>query len=419
MDIFEELLENTKGFPVDQRQDIQNTAEMLMVIGALSKTDLQQSTQYILDHLPELRLDRARAHDPYLKAKAAPALLTSPSAEPDAQISSTRFPPLHMQKPSEQFDGDGLRLFDIDQARRFKSSAEKLATPRVDEQFKRRVALVELSIRLKVRLREAAQVEPELDPVRLKKFKAALSVVAKSLSGDVGNKAEREQMARMSFVQELREVGGDTDLAVDNFYKNAFADAERGHWGDVEVGEEEIHLGANFGDPDQAPDGLATQSLLGDWVDRQDKRERTEANKVLQAMPKIAAEHLNPKQYAAYRVMIDNNHLIDWKITKDGKMRFKAKELDASDDSNTVGKILQRDLNYQNIRGATLLITETASKLNTLLRGHDGQEVVQTEKGLGRLAKSTAEILADPAVQARHAPTAGKPRGKGKGGPGL
>ncbi|MHB1641964.1 MAG: hypothetical protein ACYCS8_04815 [Acidithiobacillus sp.] len=413
MDIFEELLQNTKGFPADQRQDIQSTAETLMVIGALSKADLQQSTQYILDHLPELRLDRARLHDPYLKAKSAPALLTGTAAEPDAQISSTPFPPLHMQKPSEQFDGDGLRLFDIDQARRFKSSAEKLATPRVDEQYKRRVALVELSIRLKVRLREAAQVDPELDPVRLKKFRAALGAVAGSLPDDVGDKVERELMARFQFVQELRDAGGDTDLAVDNFYKAAFSsDRERGHWGDVEVGEEEIHLGATFGDPDQAPNGLATQSLLGAWVERQDRRERADANRVLQSMPKIAAEHLNPKQYAAYRVLIDNNHLIDWKI-KDGKIRFKAKELDASDDSNTVGKILQREMDYQNIRGATLLITETVGKLNTLLRGYDGQEVVQTEKGRERLAKSTAEILADPAAKAR------KSHQKGKGGPGL
>lgn len=390
MDVFEDLLQNTRGFPPDVMKELRDNAATLQAMCSFAKFDLRQETQYVLDNLPELREQRAR--------------------QVDLEAVKEKNPQVREQRKQE--------------AARLHKAAGKLAAPDVDDQFKRRAALVELSIHMKARLRDTAQVTPELDPVRLKKFKAAMGVVAQSLPDDVGDKVEREQMARMSFVQELRDAGGDTDLAVDNFYKNAFADRERGHWNDigteVSPGEESVAESldaAGLGDGNPVLHDLATQGPLGDWVDRQDKREHAEqvaANRLLQAMPKLAAEHLKPAQYAAYRVMIDNNHLMDWKIESSGKIRFKATELDASDDSNTVGKILQRELDYHTIRGATLLVTETVGKLNTLLREHGGQEVVQTEKGRERLAKSTQEVLADPAAKARN-----PYKDKGKGGPGL
>jgi hypothetical protein len=426
MNIFEDLLEHTKGFPADQRRDIENTAETLTAIGALSKTDLQQSTQYILDHLPELRRERAHALDPqhydhpddalgpYHYKNLVQAWEAKGGAASAAGVwrsQGKRQTPLHMQSP------DGLR--DPAQAERMHLSAEKLALPNTDEQFKRRAALVELSIRLKARLREAAQVNPELDPVRLKKFRVAMSVVAKSLPDDVGTKAEREQMARFQFVHELRDAGGNTELAVDNFYKAAFADRERGHWNDigaeVKPGEEtfaESLDAADLGDGNPVLHDLATQDALHAWEARQDQREhldRVASNKVLQSMPKLAAEHLNPKEYAAYRVMVDNAHLLDWTIDKNGKTRFKANTLDSDDPENTISKILQRDLDYHTIRGATLLITETVGKLNTLIRENNGQEVQLTEKGIERMGKSTQEIVSDPAAKARN------PYKKGKG----
>jgi hypothetical protein len=129
-------------------------------------------------------------------------------------------------------------------------------------------------------------------------------------------------------------------------------------------------------------------------------------------MPKLAAEHLSPGQYAAYRVMTDNDHLIDWKIDGKGKMQFKALTLDAEDPENTISKILQRDLDYHTIRGATMLVETTVSKLNGLIRENDGREVQLTEKGIERMKKTTAEVLADPAAQAKNPYT----KGKGKGG---
>ena len=395
MDIFEELLEKTQGFPLDQRQDIRGMAETLQAVGSLARFNVVAETRYVMEHLPELREERVQhlrldAKDPragLTKAEREQALLT---------------------------------------ADRLEKSTAKLALPDVDEQFKRRAALVELSVRLKAQLRDVAHTTPEMDPEHLRRFKIALSTITKSMPDEMGSKADREMMARMAFVQELRDAGGNVDLAVDNFYKGAFDDRERGHWRDVsaeakcagETVAESREDVAGLGDDNPVLHGLATQGPLGDWVERQDWREHLEkvaANKVLQNMPKLAAEHLDTKQYAAYRVMVDNDHLITWKIDAKGKMQFKALTLDAEDTENTIGKILQRELDYHTIRGANSLIETTVDKLNRLARAHDGHEVILTEKAAERMKKTTAEVLADPAAQAKN-PYSKAAKEKGKGG---
>ena len=264
---------------------------------------------------------------------------------------------------------------------------------------------------MKARFRSVAHATPDLDPVRLEKFNRALSATARGMPDEMGSRADRELMARMAFVQELRDAGGNVDLAVDNFYRGAFEDAERGHFGDIGLEKKEV------GDDGSVTlvsvlDGLQTPDYVAKQILREDQAEHDATalqNDVLQAMPKLAAEHLSPGQYAAYRVLIDNEHLIDWKI-EDGKTRFVANTLDADDPENTIGKILQRDLQYQNIRGANTLIATTVDKLNGLLRENAGQDVVQTEKGIARMQKPTAEIVSDPAARARN------PYAKGKGG---
>lgn len=368
MDIFEELLEKTQGFPADQRQDIRGMAETLQAIGALAQADLVKDTQYVFDHLPELRKERAVS----------------------------------------------MRKSDPAQAARLEAATAKLALPDADEQFKRRAALVELSVRLKAQLRDVAHATPETDPEHLKRFKLAISTVTKAMPDEMGGEADREMMARMAFVQELRDAGGDVDLAIDHFYKNAFEDAERGHWRDAGL-KGVTRIADSESLRNIVPGNQQTQDYVTKQILREDLAEHDAAtlqNGVLQAMPMLAAEHLSPGQYAAYRVMIDNEHLIDWKI-ENGKAHFQARTLDAKDDSNTIGKILQRELNYHTIRGANSLIETTVDNLNKLALGYDGQEAVLTEKGAARMQKSTAEVLADPAAQAKNPYTKAA---KGKGG---
>ncbi len=414
LDTFDDLLENTKGVTADQRRDIEDMVETLVILGALSQDDLQASTRYVLDHLPEIRMQRAWAVTPFQQA-APPQIEGMVSPVVDG-AKKDRLPPLHSPQAlgpdyGRVLDRDGVRVFDQKEAQRIAASAEKLARPGADEQFKRRAALVELSIRLKARLREVAQSTPDLDPDRLKKFKSAMRETVRTTPTEMGSRADRELMARMAFVQELRATRGNVDLAVDNFYKGAFGERERGHFGDVGVDRE-------------TEDGLVspiladqqTQDPLQDWVDREEAREDAKAQMmygVLQDLPKLAAERLKPGQYAAYRVMIDNEHLMDWKIQKDGKLHFQAKTLDASDDSNTIGKILKRELDYRDIRGANDLIQATLAKLNQVIRVYDAatQEVVLSKDAEQRMGKATSEILADPAAKAKEY----KGRGKGMG----
>ena len=383
MDIFEDLLTKTQGFPADRIEDLRSTAETLSTIAGMSKSDLQEEVRQVIERLPEMRAQRAQ----------------------------------QMREAAKQVEGKDRQVM-LKDADTLARSSEKLALPDAEEQYKRRAALVELSVRLKAQLREVSQATPELDPVRLKKFDMALGAIVRGLPDEVGSKADRSMMARMTFVHELRDAGGNVDLAVDNFYTNTFGDNERGHWGDAGLEGVVRKAGA---DVDRAKDMVPTAQQTQDYVHNkivQESQEEHDAaaaqNALLQDMPKLAAEHLSPKEYACYRVMIDNEHLMDWNVGKDGKIRFKAKTLDANSTENTVSKILQRDLNYQNIRGANLLIENTVDKLNKLMVEKAGQDVQVTEKAAERMGKTTQEIVSDPAAQAKPAPTLGKPR-KGKG----
>ena len=389
MNMFEDLLEKTQGFPPDQRQDIRRMAETLQAVGSLALFDVVAETRYVMEHLPELREARVRhlridAKDPHAgltKAERDQALLT---------------------------------------ADRLEKSMAKLALPDADEQFKRRAALVELSVRLKAQLREVVHTTPEMDPKHLRRFKIALSKTTRDMPDEMGSRADRELMARMAFVQELRDAGGDVNRAVDNFYKGAFEDVERGHRGDT--GLEGVTRAADdeFA-RSPVPGNQQTQDYVTKQILREDQADHdavTLQNGVLQAMPVLAAEHLSPGQYAAYRVMIDNEHLIGWKI-KNGRAHFQAQALNAADDSNTISKILQRELDYHTIRGANLLIETTVDRLNDLARAHDGHEVVLTEIGTERMSRTTAEVLADPAAQAKNPYTkAAKAKETGKEGKG-
>ncbi|QER43211.1 hypothetical protein [Acidithiobacillus caldus] len=366
MGFFDDLLKNTGGLPDGFRQDVEATAATLEVVVGMSKTDLDRLAQETYEKLPELRAERAaqlREQARHERDKAEKAKLTA--------------------------DADKLE-----------KSAAKLAAPDASEAYKRRAALVELSVRLNARLRQVQHNAPSIDPERLAKFNKALTAVADSLPPEIGVKAKREEMARMAFVAELRSAGGNVDLAVDNFYKGAFEDKERGHHGSVGLDAADFH------------DAGRVEDYVTRKIETETEQERAalaSQNNLLQNLPKIAAEHLSPKEYAAYRIMIDNDHLIDWKIEKDGKIRFMPKTLDASDPENTVGKIVQRELDYQNIRGANMLIESTVEKLNGLVRDRGAQDTELSDKGRERMQKTTKEVVADPAAKAR------APKGKGVG----
>lgn len=109
--------------------------------------------------------------------------------------------------------------------------------------------------------------------------------------------------------------------------------------------------------------------------------------------PILAAEKLDMRQYAAYRVMQDNPNLLDVLVLADGKFRTVTTAFNNNDPHNTVGKILWSSLGYTLVRGANMLVSETIKKLLGILVINAGKPVAQTETGIWRMSLSTQNVL--------------------------
>ncbi len=371
-DIFKELLEKTEGYAPEQKADLQSMAETLTAIGMLSTADLQQEVQDTLEHLPELRKERA-AH---LRENAVG--LTG--------------------KDKERIEKDAVRL---------EKSAEKLVGPEVPEQFRNRAALTELSFRLKAKIAGVDQMLPELDPVRLGKFDKAMHHLESALPATLSH-ADRHQVALYALATEIKNAPNrDFDQAVDSFYRNVVSKehAESGHKNDARINE----LSESYIDkliPEALHPGGSIKGTLEPSAAELQRQQQLQ--KIASNLPKLAAEYLKPQQYAAYRVMIDNEHLVNWKIEKDGKLHYRAVTLNKDDPENTIPKMLQRDLEYPNLRNAQLLVENTVKKLSQLVREHGTEDIKLSPKAEERMKKTTSEVLADPASKSLTSQKKGK-----------
>lgn len=126
------------------------------------------------------------------------------------------------------------------------------------------------------------------------------------------------------------------------------------------------------------------------------------AEKWAQSAPFLAAEKLDTRQYAAYRVLMDNQHLFDVQVLADGKFEMVATQATHDISRNTVSKILWSELGYTYVRGAALLVSVTIKKLLKLLRANAGCQVPQTAMGIRRISMSTREVLDHPDAQSRN-----------------
>lgn len=391
-DAFDLLMENATSMPEQAKQEIRDVADTLITLANFSRQDICEASQFVMQHLPDVREARANQffHEPY--------------------------------QPGWDGNWDAHR-----EAVRIKKSAEKLRKPDRDEQYAARAAVVETSILLKSALRQTPMREPELDPVHLSRFRRGMKRAEQNVPRDVATSEDRVVFAKMQFVQELRAADNDVVLAVKNFYRNqtliAF-DRERGHWNDQSIaqdGEEESKKVVKLPEQDTFP------SPLDEMVQKQDALENPTMSKIMKTLPEVAAQYLKkPKEYLAFRVMQDNSHLMNWKVREDSRIRFTTINPKKDDPESTITKILKNGMGYEHLRGASLLIESTLEKLNTLMREHGDKEIQLSPQAEERMQKSTAELMADPAVKAiKVAPKTDKdkdhpdsptpPRGKGKG----
>lgn len=358
---FEELLERTQGYPEERKADLRSTAATLTTIGLLSQSNLQKEVQEIIENLPEIRKKRAQA----------------------------------MRESAKGLQRDE-RATCLKNADRLSDSAEKLRIPTVNEHFKNRAVLTELSLRLKQKIRNFDKMMPELDPARLERYQKAIHTAEKAMPADL-SADDRSLAARFAFASELMAAGGPKhfDLAVDNFYRSVcLAEYERGRKGDVEL----TTVAENALDQEQHTQDYLTQSLQEH--DQAERMDRVKHNQLLINMPLLAAEHLKPQEYAAYRVMIENEHLIDWKL-ENGQVVMKAKTLDAGDPENTIGKILRKELGYQHVRGGNMTIKKTIEKMNDLMNAHGKEDITPSQKASERIRKTTREVLDSHESQSR------------------
>jgi nuclear transport factor 2 (NTF2) superfamily protein len=280
--MFEELLEKTMGFPREFCQDLRNRAETLEVIAFLAKIDVEKESRYVLDHLPDLRKEHARS----------------------------------LQRDAKRMKTAASKVAIVNTGWMGKS-VMKMSLPDIDDGYRHRAVLIELSVQIKSRLRGVMKTEPELDPERLKKFNWAMDAIIKGLLEDVGSWSECEAIAYMTFSEELWEARYNTDLAVDNFARRAFLSVEHAHCGDVLI---DGVVASSGRETDQSAQALRMQNPVTQKTPEGERSKRVGQNAILQDMPKIAAEHLNAKEYAAYWVMIENKHLLHWEI-EDGSVR--------------------------------------------------------------------------------------------------
>ncbi|MHB1880701.1 MAG: hypothetical protein ACYCPA_00595 [Acidithiobacillus sp.] len=210
--------------------------------------------------------------------------------------------------------------------------------------------------------------------------------------------------ARALFISCTVEADGNLEVAVNNFRDMVMGDVqERGHRGDPTL-EDISALGGSRGGAGNngvtaKPTGimpldnelLYTPTYEKNRVDEEARAEHLAGNRYLQALPIISADKLNDLDYATYRVVIDNEHLLNWKVTEHG-ISVRAKSLDKLDDGNTIAKIMKEELGYAHSRGASLQIQNMIKKVNALLVEVQFDAVAPTPRVLDRAGTPTTDL---------------------------
>lgn len=224
--------------------------------------------------------------------------------------------------------------------------------------------------------------------------------------------------ARALFISCTVEADGNLEVAVNSFRDMVMGDVqERGHRGDAAL-ENVSALGGSSGRGDCDDGGKILRGGAGNKgvtakptgivpldnellytptyekikIDEEERAEHLAGNRYLQALPIIAADKLNDLDYATYRVVIDNEHLLNWKLTEHG-ISVRAKSLDKLDDGNTIAKIMKEELGYAHARGASMQIQNTFKRLNSVLAEVQLDAVVPTPRVLDRAGSPTADLM--------------------------
>lgn len=365
----EELLSqaDTAGYPRPALESLRSHADLLRRVARLSRIDVDAETQSVWEHLPDFRKARADRERESAARAATPA-------ERD----------------------DRLR-----RAKQLETQARELASPTVEDRFKARAFVTELSIRIAARLRGIEVHMPDVEPSSLRLFEKTFQDHSRGVEASGKSRQDAQHAARLAFLQAMVETDATPDdpaglrAAIVQYRKNTTRayGPESGHLHDQSLSESRAAL-------DVPADS---------WSDSQDTQQAIAVSRLSHSLSLAVAAELNPRHYAVYRVLSENTHLFDWRLEPDGELVF-VKRSGVDKGENIAAQVMQDVGGYSGRGAAYRAVHDTLDRLGTALQKYGRsvtiEDIPEAKRVLvtDRLTASREQVL----EAARSAKSAGR-----------
>ncbi|MBU2803618.1 hypothetical protein ACQUQQ_00905 [Acidithiobacillus ferrooxidans] len=359
------------GYPQTALEKLRSHANLLQRTVQIAQIDVDAEVGYVHDHLPELR--RARAQ---VQRLAAENLVREP-AERQARLN-------HAHKLEQQ--------------------AGELSAQNVDERWKARALVTELSIRLSARLRQVQVSTPEVDPTSLRLFERTMRANTASAEASGFSKAEAQHAARLAFLQAMVETEATPDdpaglhAAIAQYRKNTTKESgpEPGHLHDVPLPEHEEKRDRRH--PNELYIPLEIEDIVTRLESREESQQAMEVARLSRALSLAAAADLSPRQFAIYHVLAENTHLFDWRLDERNRLLFQKRE--GVEKGENIAHTVMREVGGFSGKGAAYrAVHDTLDRLGEAFQkyGRDATiEDVPSEKRtqvLDRLTASPGRVM--------------------------
>jgi len=348
----EELLfqADTAGYPRSALESLRSHADLLRRVERLSRIDVDAETQSVWEHLPDFRKTRADRERESAARAATPA-------ERD----------------------DRLR-----RAKQLETQARELASPTVEDRFKARAFVTELSIRIAARLRGIEVHMPDVEPSSLRLFEKTFQDHSRGVEASGKSRQDAQHAARLAFLQAMVETDATPDdpaglrAAIVQYRKNTTRayGPESGHLHDQSLSESRAALDVSTGPGEDAGN----------------PEEAAEVSRLSRALALAAAAELNPRHYAIYRVLSENTHLFAWRLERDGKLVFVKRE--GAERGENIAAVVMRDVGGYSGRGAAYrAVHDTLDRLGAALHKY-GRDVTIEDIPVKRRTRATDRLTA-------------------------
>ncbi len=366
----DELLQKVQQskYPPEQLAELSSQVELLQFAQSFAKIDVNGLAADTWARLPEIRRERA--------------------AEIDERIRRGGIPKEEKERLQKQ--ADSLRR-----------SAEKLSAPDVDEQFKARAFATEFAIRTASRIRGIHKDIPALPPDLQENLRDGFSRYVSVLVDDQLSRNKKpnehdkheakriaEKDAGMLLLEHIRQAskeGQNVEAGITSFLKTVSPEInpEPGHRHDVSLDE---ILGQENDDHDASGEAslkAMPESLIepdSTALSAAEREEHSEAARRAQEareasiafrLHQAALVALNPREYAIYHVLLDNAHVLDFRINQETqKLSVKKKAREGIEKGVTPAKLVREALPeiYSGDGAAYRAIDQTVSRLSEALR---------------------------------------------------